>query len=119
MVRAITQGPGDHQTHVENRVGEPAANPYLYMASQIHAGLDGIKSEIDPGAPTDTPYEADAPLLPSSLMDATRALSDSALYREAMGSPFIDYILRLKEAEIARFMAEVTEWEHREYFDVF
>jgi len=52
-------------------------------------------------------------------MDTTRALSDSALYREAMGSPFIDYILRLKEAEIARFMAEVTEWEHREYFDVF
>ena len=29
-------------THLENRVGEPAANPYLYIASQIYAGLDGI-----------------------------------------------------------------------------
>lgn len=26
---------GDSSTHLENRIGEPAANPYLYLASQI------------------------------------------------------------------------------------
>jgi glutamine synthetase len=25
----------------------------------------------------------------------------------------------MKEAEIARFNLEVSEWEHREYFDLF
>ena len=37
MVRVLG-GPGDPATHLENRVGEPAANPYLYMASQIVSG---------------------------------------------------------------------------------
>ena len=41
MVRVMGE-PGDPATHLENRIGEPLANPYLYMASQIHAGLDGI-----------------------------------------------------------------------------
>ena len=41
MVRVLG-GPGDPATRIENRVGEPAANPYLYIASQIAAGLDGI-----------------------------------------------------------------------------
>ena len=41
MIRVLG-GPGDPATHLENRVGEPAANPYLYMASQILAGLDGV-----------------------------------------------------------------------------
>ena len=32
---------------------------------------------------------------------------------------FIDYFCKLKEAELARFNLEVTEWEHREYFETF
>ena len=34
MLRVIG-GPGDPATRIENRIGEPAANPYLYFASQI------------------------------------------------------------------------------------
>nr|MDQ2959954.1 glutamine synthetase family protein [Candidatus Dormibacteraeota bacterium] len=41
MVR-VQGGKGDTGTHLENRLGEPAANPYLYMAANIAAGLDGI-----------------------------------------------------------------------------
>ena len=44
MVRVLG-GPGDPATHLENRVGEPAANPYLYMASQIVSGLDGLDAQ--------------------------------------------------------------------------
>jgi glutamine synthetase len=36
----LVGGAGDRSTHIENRSGEPLANPYLYMASQIFAGLD-------------------------------------------------------------------------------
>src|SRR5262249_51373009 len=45
MVRVLG-GPGDPATHLENRVGEPAANPYLYMASQIVSGLDGLDRKL-------------------------------------------------------------------------
>jgi len=34
MIRVLG-GRGDAATRLENRAGEPAANPYLYMASQI------------------------------------------------------------------------------------
>src|SRR5262249_4572988 len=42
MIRVLG-GPGDAATRLENRVGEPAANPYLYMASQVVTGLDGME----------------------------------------------------------------------------
>ncbi|HUT49386.1 MAG TPA: glutamine synthetase family protein [Alphaproteobacteria bacterium] len=118
MIRAIG-GAGDAATRLENRAGEPAANPYLYMASQIHAGLDGVNRGLDPGAPVDTPYEADAPMLPRSLIEALAALRQSTLYREALGDRFVDYIVTLKEAEVTRYLSDVTDWEHREYFDIF
>ena len=36
-------GMREPSTRIENRSGEPSANPYLYMASQIYAGLDGMQ----------------------------------------------------------------------------
>jgi len=118
MLRVLG-GPGDPATRIENRIGEPAANPYLYFASQIVCGMDGVRRKLDPGAPEQTPYESKATLLPRSLEEALAALKADAVLREGLGSPFVDYYCRIKEAEIARFNAEVSDWEHREYFDVF
>src|ERR1700722_8083541 len=105
MVRLLGQ-PGDASTHLENRIGEPAANPYLYMASQIYAGLDGIAEKRDPGPSADTPYEADAPALPKDLCEACAALRASEVFRKGFGDAFVDYFAHLKEAEFARFKAE-------------
>ncbi len=118
MVRALG-APGDAATRLENRVGEPAANPYLYLASQLAYGLEGMAAQREPGPPADTPYETDAPLLPRSLAEAVTALEESAAARAAFGETFINYFARLKRAEIARFETEVSEWEHREYFELF
>ena len=118
MVRVLG-GPGDPATHLENRVGEPAANPYLYMASQVIAGLDGMKRKLDPGPSADTPYEAKAPLLPRSLGEALDALRNNAVLRAGLGDFFVDYYLKLKQAEIDRFALEVSDWEQREYFSTF
>ncbi len=126
MVRLLGR-PGDASTHLENRVGEPAANPYLYMASQIYAGLDGIAQKRDPGPSADTPYEADAPLLPKDLREACAALRASGVFRKGFGDAFVDYFAHIKEAEFARFTAEsgdtgttvITTWEQNEYFDLF
>ncbi len=118
MVRVLG-GPGDPATHLENRVGEPAANPYLYMASQVVAGLDGIERKLDPGPSADTPYEAEAPLLPRSLGEALDALRGDTVLRAGLGDFFVDYYLKLKQAEIDRFQSEVSDWEQREYFSLF
>ena len=118
MVRLLG-GPGDPATHLENRVGEPAANPYLYMASQVVCGLDGLERKLDPGPSADTPYEAKAPLLPRSLADALAALHEDKALRAGLGDFFVDYYLHLKQAEIDRFSLEVSDWEQREYFSLF
>jgi glutamine synthetase len=118
MVRVLG-GPGDPATRLENRVGEPAANPYLYMGAQVLAGLDGLERRLDPGPAADTPYETKAELLPRSLAEAVAALRGDAFFRAALGPEFVDYLATIKEAEIARFQAEVTEWEQHEYFEMF
>jgi glutamine synthetase len=110
---------GDPATRLENRIGEPAANPYLYMASQILSGLDGVDRKLDPGPSADTPYETKADFLPKSLQEAVSALSDDPFFREALGAAFVDYYVHIKKAEIERFQAEVSDWEHREYFEMF
>jgi len=127
MIRVIGEA-GDSRTHLENRCGEPLANPYLYMASQIYAGLDGINRNLDPGPPTQAPYQKSSGLaLPATLEEALAALRASACFRAGFGEDFVDYYARMKEAEIVRCrkettnnlqQADVSEWEHREYFDM-
>jgi glutamine synthetase len=127
MIRVMGE-PGDPATHFENRSGEPLANPYLYMASQIYAGLDGIARALDPGPCAGAPYQkCAAAALPAALDDALAALRTSNCFRSGFGDGFVDYYLRLKEAEIARCRKAmpdtteqdtVSEWEHHEYFDM-
>jgi len=118
MVRVLG-GPGDPATHLENRVGEPAANPYLYMASQVVCGLDGLRRAADPGPSADTPYEAKAPLLPRTLAEALGALAENPALRAGLGNFFVDYFTRLKRAEVERHDADPDGWEQREYFSIF
>lgn len=118
MLRVLG-GPGDPASRVENRVGEPTANPYLYLASQLLAGLDGMARQLDPGPSADAPYDTPADPLPRSLDEAVRTLRESTFWRAQFGDVMVDYLCHLKEAELARFNLEVSEWEQREYFDLF
>ena len=98
------------------------------MASQIYAGLDGIARKLMPGPSADSPYEVSAEPLPKSLAEALAALKDDKCFRAGFGGVFVDYHLAIKDAEIARCdaetngpagnMADVTAWEHKEYFDL-
>ncbi|HEX2333414.1 MAG TPA: glutamine synthetase family protein [Burkholderiales bacterium] len=118
MLRVVG-APRDPDTRIENRIGEPAANPYLYFASQIYCGLDGIERRLPLPRSADTPYEAKADMLPRTLDEALQHLRADKVLRHGFGAGFIDYYCRVKEAEIARFNLEVSDWEHREYFDLF
>jgi glutamine synthetase len=130
MVRLLG-GAGDPATRLENRVGEPAANPYLFVASQIVAGLAGVDQQLDPGPSDDEPYTAPRAMLPTSLPEALEALEQEPLFRREFGDVFIDYFLKLKRTEAGRYLRslelpggqpqgdEASEWEHNEYFDFF
>jgi glutamine synthetase len=119
MVR-IQGEPMDKGTHIENRVGEPGANPYLYLAANIASGLDGIRRGLTPPALVEAdPYAADAPLLPRSLWDAVRLLEEDEFFAETFGPGFVRYMTQMKTNECNRFLGEVTDWEMREYFEFF
>jgi glutamine synthetase len=101
-------------------MGEPAANPYLYMAANIAAGLDGIAGGRTPPPPEGVdPYAAASTKLPTTLWAALDALEQDSFFRGEFGDTFIDYMLMMKQAEVDRFLGEITDWEQREYFEFF
>ncbi len=128
MIRVLG-GIGDAATRLENRVGEPAANPYLYILSQIVTGSAGIEDGLGPPPPDDAPYAAERPMLPKSLSEAL--VDKEPLFRRALGDTFIDYFIKLKRTEAERYERsledggassqsdEPSAWEQNEYFDFF
>jgi len=127
----VQGAPGDSNSHVENRMGEPAANPYFYMAANIAAGLDGLRRKLAPPPPVEAdPYAAQAPMLPASLASAVGALERDTFFRKAFGDTLVDYLIQMKRAELARHDAavaehpppegqDVSDWEMREYFEFY
>ena len=129
MIRVLG-GAGDPATRLENRMGEPAANPYLFILSQIVTGLSGIEAKLKAPPATDEPYTAERPMLPKTLPEALDALEKEPLFRRALGDTFIDYFIKLKRTEAGRYQRsledssevagdEPSTWEQNEYFDFF
>ncbi|MDP3824714.1 MAG: glutamine synthetase family protein [Burkholderiales bacterium] len=120
MLRVIGEC-GDAATRIENRIGEPAANPYLYLASQIHAGLDGIARQLKAPSATDAPYASAAAKLPTSLGEALEALRADTVLTAGFGEAFVNYFDRVKQSELSRWeQAEDKEdFQRREYFSRF
>jgi glutamine synthetase len=101
---------------IENRAGEPAANPYLYIAAQVVAGRDGLAGATDPGEPLDAPYSAPVALLPRSLGEALDALAVDPVFERAWGGEVVAWFSAIKRSEFDRYLAHVSDWEQREYF---
>jgi len=118
MIRGL-MAPGDKASRIENRVAEPAANPYFYFASQILCGLDGLERGLAAPPPVESPYESDATLLPKSLIAAIERFETSGFYKETLGEDVVSYLTRIKRAEWDRYLMTVSEWEQREYFSLF
>jgi glutamine synthetase len=116
----VQGAPGSSATRLENRLGEPSANPYLYLASNVAAGLDGIRRGLEPPplAGPD-PYAAGGERLPRTLGEAVDLLDRDSFFRDAFGPTAVDYMVRMKRAEWDRFLGTVTDWEMREYLEFF
>jgi glutamine synthetase len=121
------------EKRIEFRPPDATGNPYLSMAAQLLAGLDGIRRELDPAAegfgPIDKnvfqmPTEDRAQIrpLPSSLKDALDALEsdhefltrDGVFTEELIQSWILTRMIRDHEAILTR----PTPYEIELYFDV-
>ncbi len=117
MLRVVG-GPGDEATRIENRLGEPLANPYLYMAAQVFAGLDGVDRKLEPAAATASPYEPGLPALPATLDEALKALAADTVMQDGLGGPMARLFETIKRQETERAAAceDLPGWLRREYF---
>lgn len=113
-------------TRLELRSGDPTANPYIAIAAALAAGIDGIKNKIEAPAPVEhniyqmTPEQRDKvgiTQLPGSLSKAIEDLNNDSVVKDALGDYFVNKFTELKQDEIDTYKTNVTEWEHKEYFD--
>jgi glutamine synthetase len=112
-LRLITGSPGNAgAANLEIKAFDESANPYLVVASLIHAGLAGISSaatlpepvNVDPASITDTDMaEQGISPLPDTLGAATNAFEADEVLTEALGPALAATIVDLRRAEIARF----------------
>ena len=112
---------------VEYRGADPSQNPYIGIAAQLAAGLDGIKRKVDPGDPvTKDVYalsererrELGIGKLPTSLKEAIECLESDELMREFLGSHIYEAFVELKMSEWNQYSLYVTPWEFMKYFDI-
>ncbi len=117
MLRVVGES-GDPATRIENRAGEPAANPYLYFASQIYAGLDGIERKLPAPEGTRSPYATGAAeQLPTNLAEALDALAQDEMLCDSFGAEFVRYFDTIKRQEVRRLdQAEDKDAFHRREF---
>jgi glutamine synthetase len=121
----------DSRTHIENRLGCGASNPYLLMAATLAAGIDGIKHQRMLPPPVEgVAYGMDSLQdLPARLEIALDALSADEALQNALGAEFIQLFTAVKRHEIAKarqavpeydlpdWVNRVDEWERSEYFE--
>jgi glutamine synthetase len=116
MLRVVGRA-GDSSTRIENRLGEPLANPYLLMAAQVLAGLDGLQRQLQPGPAVESPYAAGLAPLPATLAEALDALAADSVLRQGLGAPMATVFDTVKRQELARHAQaeDKAQWERREY----
>ncbi|MDT8436373.1 MAG: type I glutamate--ammonia ligase [Gemmatimonadota bacterium] len=115
-------------TRVEFRMPDPACNPYLALAVQLAAGLDGVENRIDPGPPLDVNvWELSEEerrtfrisSLPANLGEAVEELEASETMREALGEHLFRNFVAAKKQEWNESIAQVTAWEIERYLTAY
>ena len=109
---------------IELRSPDPAANPYLLLASCLAAGLDGIRNKLPiPESVEGNIYEMSKneleergiEAIPSNLSKACHYFEDDEFMKQVLGEHVHAKYLDAKRKEWNRFREQVTEWEIEEY----
>ena len=111
-------------TRCELRMPDPSCNPYLALAVQLAAGLDGVAKGMVPPDPVNKniftmsyrerrKYRIDD--LPRDLCEALDCLEKDDVIREALGEHIYSRFVEAKRQEWSDYSATVTQWEIDSY----
>ena len=113
---------------IEMRFPDPLQSGYLTFTALMMAGLDGIKNQIDPGAPSDKDLydlppeeEKNIPQVCSSLDQALDALDKDRDFLKAggvMSDDFIDAYIALKMEDVDRMRITTHPVEFDMYYSL-
>jgi len=115
-------------TRCELRMPDPSANPYLALAVQLAAGIDGVQKKLTPPDPVNKnifemsfrerrKYRIDE--LPRDLHEALDTLEKDDVIREALGPHIYERFVEAKRGEWQEYIGKVSEWELERYLSVY
>ncbi len=113
---------------VECRAADISCNPYLGGALMLAAGLEGIREQLDPGAPNlVNAYTLSAAeraerglnMLPRTLGEAVEAFAADPLAKSVFGDAMFNAFISYKREEWESYHSAVSEWEQQRYLEFF
>ncbi|WP_394739868.1 type I glutamate--ammonia ligase [Natronococcus roseus] len=113
-------------SRVELRSPDPSCNPYLAIATMIHAGLDGIENDLEcPDPVRENIYDFDEQkreeygieTLPSNLGAAVDALEEDEVVYDALGEHIAEKFVEAKRQEFEEYLIDVSDWELERYLE--
>jgi glutamine synthetase len=108
----------DDTVRLEQRDGSANCNPYLLVAAQLAAGLDGIERELEPPPIAGDGYaNTEAPRLADNVPDAVAALRGGELAWSAFEPLLVETFIGYCQVEHDAIHAEVSEVERRRYLE--
>ncbi len=111
-------------TRIEFRCPDPSANPYLALAVQLAAGLDGIATKADYREPVnqniwEMSHREKRRLriddLPHDLNEACDELEKDDVIQAALGAHVAGHYLAAKRQEWREYVTQVSQWELENY----
>jgi len=115
-------------TRIELRSPDPSCNPYLALAVQLKAGLDGIKRLMTPPPAVDLNIfamddqqrkELGINSLPGDLNEALTELGKDSVIRDALGEHIYHRFVDAKMKEYDSFRIAVHQWEIDKYLEIY
>jgi glutamine synthetase len=115
-------------TRCELRMPDPSSNPYLALAVQLAAGLDGIAHDLVPPDPVNKNiftmtyrerrhHKIDD--LPRDLHEALDELEKDPVVLGALGEHIGARFIEAKRAEWQEYITQVSEWEVKRYLGTY
>lgn len=111
-------------TRVELRSPDPSCNPYLTLAVCLAAGMEGIRSKIEPPESVDKNIfdmteeekkKENIKGLPENLMEAVRALEEDEFIQGVLGEHISQKYMESKKVEWKEYISQVSAWETDTY----
>ncbi|MGI5902027.1 MAG: type I glutamate--ammonia ligase [Desulfitobacteriia bacterium] len=115
-------------TRIELRSPDPTCNPYLALAVQLKAGLDGIKKKMRPQPAVDLNIFAmddqerqdlGIESLPRDLREALNLLSEDQVIKESLGDHIFQRFFTAKMKEYHNYSITVHQWELDKYLETY